>query len=176
MFRICVDSAPILERSFACSSGIGCIGKNNMLIIPGYGSYFYLAEILTTVPLDIPDVKPVDNICGKCNNCIKACPTGALMGPNDFDSSKCLSYLTIESKGSIDENTGRKLGNCFFGCDICQEVCPHNENIEQAETCMPSSQELLEMDEKVFERLYGKSSLSRAGLDKIKSNLAALIG
>ncbi|MFC1840275.1 tRNA epoxyqueuosine(34) reductase QueG [Thermodesulfobacteriota bacterium] len=174
--RVCVDSAPILERSFAYSSGIGYIGKNNMLIIPGYGSYFYLAEILTTAPLDIPAIKPVKNICGKCDNCIRACPTGALMGPNDFDSSKCLSYLTIEFKGDINEKIGEQMDRCFFGCDICQEVCPHNKENNQIEICMPPSEELLSMDEKVFKRIYGKTALSRAGLAKIKSNLSALAG
>ncbi|MBN2419715.1 MAG: DUF1730 domain-containing protein, partial [Deltaproteobacteria bacterium] len=96
--RILVDSAPMLERSFAYLSGIGFIGKNNMLIIPGYGSYFYLAEILTTVPVDIPVVEPIGDLCGSCSRCIDSCPTGALKGPRDFDSSLCLSYLTIEDR------------------------------------------------------------------------------
>lgn len=175
MFRICVDSAPILERSFAYSSGIGFIGKNNMLIIPGYGSYFFLAEILTTASFEIPAVEPVKNVCGSCDKCIEACPTGALMGSHDFDSSKCLSYMTIEYRGEIKNNMGKQMGKCFFGCDICQEVCPFNRDNKQIEKCMPSSQELLEMDEKVFKRMYGKTALSRAGLEKIKSNLSVLI-
>jgi len=174
--RICVDSAPILERSFGYSSGIGFIGKNNMLIIPGYGSYFFLAEILTTAPVDIPVVKPINNICGSCNICITACPTGALKGPNDFDSSKCLSYITIEYKDNIDKKMGKYMGKCFFGCDICQEVCPHNKNTKQIGISMPSSEELLRMDRKLFKQMYGKTALSRAGLEKIKGNLSVLVG
>ena len=172
--RVLVDSAPILERSFAFSAGMGFIGKNNMLIIPGCGSYFYLAEILTTEPLDIPIVEPLSDLCGPCSKCIDSCPTGALKGPYDFDSSRCLSYLTIEEKQAIDLAMGKCMDKCFLGCDICQEVCPHN-SLKPYRTCMPSTDELLAMSNESFIRIYGRTALSRPGLEKIKSNIKAVI-
>ena len=172
--RILVDSAPILERSFACSSGMGFIGKNNMLIIPGFGSYFYLAEILTTGNIDIPVIEPVSDLCGSCTKCIDACPSGALNGPRDFDSSRCLSYLTIEDKEAIDISRGELMNRCFLGCDICQEVCPHNRG-KTKKKCMPSTDKILGMSNKSFSKLYGKTALSRPGLEKIKSNIKAVI-
>jgi len=98
-FRICVDSAPILEKSIACAGGIGFIGRNNLLIIPGHGSYFYLAEILTTAPVEFSTLDPGNNRCGSCTLCVDSCPTGALERPFFLDASRCLAYLTIEYKG-----------------------------------------------------------------------------
>lgn len=172
--RTCVDSAPLLERGFAWSSGIGFIGKNNMLIMPEYGSYFFLAEILTTALMDAPVVEPCNDLCGSCSLCINACPTGALKGSHDFDSSKCLSYLTIECRESIDRSVEKYMGKCFLGCDICQEVCPFNSG-KLKRKCMPSSEEILRMDDEGFIRVYGKTALSRPGLAKIKTNLKAVI-
>jgi epoxyqueuosine reductase len=172
--RILVDSAPFLERSFAYSSGIGYIGKNNMLIIPGHGSYFYLAEILTTERFDIPVSEPVKDLCGSCSRCVDACPTGALKSPRDFDSSCCLSYLTIEDKNMTDISLGKNMNNCFLGCDICQEVCPHNKR-DMIKKCMPSTAEILGMNNDTFIRMYGKTALSRPGLEKIKSNLKVIL-
>ena len=172
--RICVDSAPIMERSFAYMSGVGFIGKNNMLIIPEYGSFFYLAEILTTAEFDIPEITPQKNRCGSCNECIKSCPTGALKGPNDFNSSKCLSYLSIEYTGEIDRSIKIKMGNCFFGCDICQEVCPFNKVLENKTYCISTVNEFMEMDKATFKKMYGNSALSRAGIEKIKGNINIL--
>ncbi len=172
--RILVDSAPLLERSFGYSSGIGFIGKNNMLIIPGYGSYFYLAEILTTGQIDIPDVKTVSDLCGSCSKCIDSCPAGALKGPRDFDSARCLSYLTIECEKPVNISQGRFMNKCFLGCDICQEVCPHNK-VNRVKNCMPSTGEILGMSNDHFIGVYGKTALSRPGLEKIKSNLEAVI-
>jgi epoxyqueuosine reductase len=172
--RILVDSAPILERSFAYSSGMGFIGKNNMLIIPGYGSYFYLAEIITTAPVDSPIVEPVRDLCGSCTKCIDSCPAGALKGPRDFNSANCLSYLTIECKQDIDRSLGKYMNKCFLGCDICQEVCPHNKG-KMLNKIMPPSDEILGMSNGTFIRMYGKTALSRPGLEKIKSNIKCLI-
>lgn len=172
--RVLVDSVPILERSFAYSSGMGFIGKNNMLIIPGHGSYFYLAEILSTAPVDIPSVEPVSDLCGSCSKCIDSCPTGALKGPHDFNSSHCLSYLTIEAKQAIDISLGKQMNKCFLGCDICQEVCPCNKG-NKIRKIMPSTDEILGMSNENFVRIYGKTALSRPGLEKIKSNINAVI-
>jgi len=172
--RICVDSAPILERSFACASGMGFIGKNNALIIPGYGSYFFLLEILTTAHVPFSKKSPMENQCGSCRRCIDACPTGALEGPFSLDASNCLSYLTIEHRGETESSLGEKMGSCFFGCDICQEVCPFNETRTVKEPLLPSTDEFLGMEEADFKVRFGKTALRRAGLKKIKSNIRAI--
>jgi epoxyqueuosine reductase len=172
--RICVDSAPILERSLAYASGIGFIGKNNSLILPGYGSYFFLAEILTTAYLHFPEKAPPASQCGSCNRCLDACPTGALERPFAFDASRCLSYLTIEYKGEIDGGTGRRMANCLFGCDVCQEICPFNEVDGTEGLSLPSSDKILMMDEKRFKEVYGRTALARAGLEKIRRNIRAI--
>jgi epoxyqueuosine reductase len=172
--RICVDSAPVLERGFAYSSGMGFIGKNNMLIIPGYGSYFYLAEIFTSIPLDVPPVQAMDNQCGSCNLCLDACPTGALEMPFSINASLCLSYLTIESKSKVGPGEGMKMENCFFGCDRCQGACPFNGHKDSREVLLPPSEEILEMQGEEFDRRFGKTSFKRAGLEKIKENIRAI--
>lgn len=172
--RVCVDSAPILERSYAISAGLGFFGKNNMLIIPGYGSYFYLAEILTTVPIEFHAPNIMDTECGECRRCIDACPTGALDGPFSFDASRCLSYLSIEYKGDIDKETGKRMGRCFFGCDRCQEVCPFNKEQEGENICLPSTDEIMNMEEDIFRERYGNTALARRGLEKIQSNIRTI--
>ncbi|MBW1997520.1 MAG: tRNA epoxyqueuosine(34) reductase QueG, partial [Deltaproteobacteria bacterium] len=115
--KVCVDSSPLMERSLAYAAGIGFFGKNNMLIIPGYGSYFYLAEILTTVSLESGNHEVMESRCGDCDMCIASCPTGALVRPFTLDASRCLSYLTIEYKGGLDREVGKMMGDCFLGCD-----------------------------------------------------------
>lgn len=172
--RICVDSAPIMERSFALSSGIGFIGKNNALIIPGHGSYLYLCEILTTAAIDFPEAQPLEYQCGSCTRCIDACPTGALEGPFSLDASKCISYLTIECTTSLPKGLGGKMGRCFFGCDRCQEACPFNGDTGPTEILLPRLDALLSMEENVFERRFGKTALSRASSHKLKENIRAV--
>lgn len=172
--RICVDSAPILEKSFASSSGMGFMGKNNMLIIPGYGSYFYLAEILTTAPLGFLSAESIENQCGSCTLCIDSCPTGALEKPFYLDASRCLSYLTIELKGAINGEYGRKMGDCFFGCDRCQEVCPFNGGEISRQTFLPTTDDFLTMNDEDFKKKFGKTAFARAGLEKLKTNIQAV--
>lgn len=173
--RVCIDSAPLLERSLAYSSGIGFVGKNNMLIIPGFGSYFYLAEILTTAALDIDPVKPVENLCGSCTLCIDSCPAGALEKPYCLNASKCLSYLTVECKEPVNEADARKMGDCFFGCDRCQEVCPINGKEKSMNISLPSTGEFLSMDGEYFQGKFGNTAFARAGLEKIKTNIKAIV-
>jgi epoxyqueuosine reductase len=173
-WRICVDSAPILERSFAYKAGIGFIGKNNMLIIPGYGSFLYLAEILTTASIPGMNSIQIQNQCGECSLCLDACPNGALEGPFRLNSEKCLSYMTIEYKGDVSPATGAVMGECFFGCDICQEACPHNGKTKEREISLPSSKDILKMAKGAFKKYFGNTSFSRSGLKKIKSNLNAV--
>jgi epoxyqueuosine reductase len=172
--RICVDSAPILERSFAAASGIGFIGKNNMLFVPGYGSYCYLVEILTTARFPVPKLKVLENHCGLCTRCIDSCPTGALKEPFFLEVTRCLSYLTIEYKGGIDSEAAEKMGNTFFGCDVCQEVCPFNGQ-EQSVVSMPTTGDILAMSESDFKRAFGRTAFGRAGHRKLKDTLRVLI-
>jgi len=172
--RVCVDSAPLLERSLAAASGIGFIGKNNMLIVPGHGSYCYLVEILTTAKFPIPEPKALENACGTCTRCIDSCPTGALKAPFFLDPHRCLSYLTIECKGDIDREAAGKMGNTFFGCDVCQEVCPFNGQ-EQGIVSMPTTDEIIAMSESDFKRAFGRTAFERPGLKKLKGNIRALL-
>ena len=125
--KICVDTAPILEREFASRAGIGWIGKNSNLINRKYGSYVFLAELILTKELAYDKVEVKDR-CGTCTRCIDACPTGALVAPRMLDSRKCISYLTIEHKGIIPLELRPAIGNRIFGCDLCQEVCPWNRH------------------------------------------------
>ena len=122
--RFFTDSAPILERYWAWKAGLGWIGKNTNLIIPGKGSFFFLGEIVTTLELDYDT--PQKNRCGACRRCLDACPTGALERPGHLNANKCISYLTIEHKGDIPSEQASRLGDRLYGCDTCQEVCPWN--------------------------------------------------
>ena len=172
--RICVDSAPILERSFAEMSGIGFLGKNNMLIVPGHGSYCFLVEILTTAQFTIPFYNRLENMCGSCTKCIDMCPTGALKAPFCIDVTQCLSYLTIEAKNAVDKKTAEKMGNTFFGCDVCQEVCPFNKK-ESGVVVLPSTKDILAMTEIDFKTIFGKTAFERAGKEKLSKNLQAIL-
>jgi epoxyqueuosine reductase len=172
--RVCVDSAPILERSIAYSAGIGFIGKNNMLIIPGFGSFFFLAEILTTACFNFPEMLPIENQCSSCSICVESCPSGALEDVFQIDAGRCLSYLTIEHDGPVSPETGILMDKCFFGCDRCQEVCPFNNAKKSREIVLPETEELLQMTEKDFKESFGSSALARAGLEKLKSNILAV--
>ena len=174
--RICVDSVPMLERSIAYSSGLGFIGKNNMLIVPVHGSYLYLAEILTTAPLDIPSVDPMESLCGSCTRCLDSCPSGALEGPFSLNASKCLSYLTIERKRHVDKYEAIMMGRCFFGCDRCQEACPFNKVGGSIEVTLPSTDELLNMDRVSFSERFGNTALARTSIEKIQMNIRAIMG
>jgi epoxyqueuosine reductase len=172
-FRVCVDSAPILERSFAAAGGSGFIGKNNMLIVPGHGSYCFLVEILTTAQFSIPPLREPEEGCGSCSECIDRCPTGALKAPFYLDASRCLSYLTIESEVHIDRATAAKMGRTFFGCDVCQEVCPFNRKAPPV-ISLPSRDSFLSMTETDFRRAFGNTAFARAGLRRLKRNIRAL--
>ena len=173
--RVCVDSAPVMERSYAYKAGLGFIGKNNMLIVPGHGSYLFLAEILTTAPLPSGRAHTMEGGCGDCTRCLDACPTGALARSRLLDASRCLSYLTIEDPRPVDAETGTHMGRGFFGCDACQEACPFNRREEVHNPVLPSSEEFLAMTEDAFAEKFGETAFSRAGLEKIKGNLRAIL-
>ncbi len=169
--RVCIDSAPILERSFAYGAGLGFWGKNNMLVVPGHGSFVFLAEILTTAPLTFPETGPIEDLCGNCTRCLDACPTGALEAPRRLNASKCLSYLTIEHEGDLAPQTGEKMGRCFMGCDICQEVCPFNGQKTDGKVSLPEMERMLDMDDLEFKSRFGKTAFARPGLNRIQRNI-----
>ena len=180
--RIFVDSAPIMEKEWARRSGLGWIGKNTCLIRPGEGSWFFIAEIITDLEI-IPDTPEDRDLCGHCTRCIDACPTDALSIGGGIDARKCISYQTIELKDDIPPEYFGKTDRYLFGCDICQEACPHNkfakrtmipdfDSREIFRTIDPDTIATMNLDE--FEKLFAGTPIMRAGLDKLKRTCAFL--
>ena len=123
--RACVDTAPVMEKELATRAGIGWLGKNACLINPRIGSWLLLGEIVTTIDLPADEAKA--DHCGTCARCIDACPTGAITAPYQLDARRCISYLTIEHRGEIADELKPKMRDWLYGCDVCQDVCPHNQ-------------------------------------------------
>ncbi len=183
-FRAFVDSAPVLERAVAEQSGLGWIAKNTMLINESAGSYFFLGEIYTDIPFMPSDPKE-EKHCGSCSACMVACPTDAFVAPFVLDARRCISYLTIEHKGSIDEALRPKMGNRIYGCDDCQLVCPWNkfattspepdfaprEGLDQADLVT-----LFAWTEKEFEERLQGSPIRRIGHERWLRNIAVALG
>ena len=123
--RVAVDSKPVFERAWAERAGVGFVGKNCCLIVPGLGSHAFLACVVTTAPLAVDE--PMERRCGACTLCLDACPTQAFLEPRQLDARRCISYLTIEHRGPVPVEHRAALGPWVFGCDICQDVCPYNQ-------------------------------------------------
>jgi len=126
-YRAFADSAPVLERALAEKSGLGWIGKNTMLINKKAGSWFFLGELFTDIPLPIDKIEPPVSHCGSCHACLDICPTNAFVAPNSLDARRCISYLTIELRTSIPLELRPLMGKRIFGCDDCQLICPWNK-------------------------------------------------
>ncbi len=176
--RIFVDSAPVLESSWAKKSGLGWIGKNSLLITKK-GSFFFIGEIICDLELE-PDI-PINEYCGTCDKCITACPTNAITEPYVVDANKCISYLTIEKKGDLDEKTN--LHDWIFGCDICQDACPWNKKSEiLSEELFNPHPNLLKNTKKDWENLnktdfntiFKKSAVKRTKYDGLMRNIVQI--
>ncbi len=182
-YRAFVDSAPVLERALAEKSGLGWIGKNTMLINKRAGSWFFLGELFTDLPLPIDE--PDSDHCGSCRACLDACPTDAFVGPKEMDARRCISYLTIELREAIPEEFRKPMGNRVFGCDDCQLVCPWNKftQISNEQDFSPRHRlddcEILELfawSEKEFEEKTAGSPIRRIGYECWQRNLAVGLG
>ena len=177
--RVFVDSAPVLDRAWAVRCGLGFIGKNTTLIHPKKGSFYFIGHLF--LPLELEETgQMMTNRCGRCTKCLDACPTGALEAPFHIDARKCISYLTIEYKGSLAEKNPDTFKGWMYGCDICQDVCPYNRfalpNVEPE--FQPSERLLAMRDEdwkalskEDFEVLFKRSAVQRAGYEGLKRNI-----
>jgi epoxyqueuosine reductase len=183
-YKICVDTAPLLERSYARAAGLGWIGKNTCLINQQSGSWFFLGELLTSLEL-APDSPPPDR-CGSCTRCIDACPTAALVPGEhgyDLDSRLCISYFTIESRGETPVAARENLGNHIFGCDICQDVCPWNTRSPVvsepgfgARHFAPPLETLAALTEDEFREMFRGSPVRRSRYAGFLRNVAVAMG
>jgi epoxyqueuosine reductase len=183
--RVYVDTGAILERDHAESAGLGFTGKNTMVIAPRRGSFFFLGELLTSVSLPADEAPRMPG-CGTCQRCLDACPTGAFPRPYVLDARRCISYLTIELKGSIPPPMRPLLGNWVYGCDVCQEVCPFNrfapESVEVtlrpgfADAAAPPLLALLALDEEAFSQRFAFSPIKRIGHARLLRNACVAAG
>lgn len=182
--RAVVDSAPVLEKGLAERAGLGWIGKNTLLLDTGAGSFFFLGELLTTVPLET-DPATERGHCGSCRACLDACPTGAIVAPGVLDAGRCIAYLTIEHRGAIPEALRPAIGNRIFGCDDCQLVCPWNRQAARSgcEDFRPrhglAGADLLELfawDEATFLARTEGMALRRISFRQWRRNLAIALG
>jgi epoxyqueuosine reductase len=178
--RACVDTAPILERSYARLAGLGWIGRNTCLINQQQGSWFFLGELLVSLEI-APDGPPPDR-CGTCTRCIDACPTAAILPQGGLDATRCISYFTIELRGPIPEEHRTGIGSHIFGCDICQDVCPWNTRAPAtAEPAFaprhfaPRLQEMAQLSEAEFREMFRGSPVTRARYEGFRRNVAVAL-
>ena len=183
--RAFVDTGPVLERAWAQRAGVGWIGKNANLIRRDLGSWLLLGEILSATELD-PDPGPHAGFCGECTACLEACPTGAIVADGVVDSSRCISYWTIEHRGSIPREHRGGIGDWLFGCDDCQTVCPWNERFARStpegrfgrreDLARPDPEEILALDEATFRERYSGTSFMRAKWEGLRRNACIVLG
>ena len=174
----CVDTSPIMEKSWAQKAGLGWQGKHTNLISRDYGSWLFLGEIILNIPLDY-DKPFIEDLCGSCTACIDACPTNAITS-YQLDSNKCISYRTIEHRGEFNENENN-LDDWIYGCDICQEVCPWNEKfskISPEKSFYPKTEILdwsekkwMDLDDATYKKLFKGSAVKRAKFSGLQRNI-----
>jgi len=179
-WRVCVDTAPLLERSYARRAGLGWIGRNTCLINQAMGSWFFLGELLVSLELDAGEPPP--DRCGTCMRCVDACPTAAIT-PEGLDARRCISYLTIELRGAVDPVLRPAVGRHVFGCDICQDVCPWNRRAPvnadprfAPGECAPPLEKLAAVSEMEFREIYRRTPVSRARYTGFLRNVAVAMG
>jgi len=180
--RAFVDSAPVLERAWAKKSGLGWIGKNSCLISPRLGSFYFIGELILDIELETDHEYTKDH-CGSCSRCMDACPTSAIQADRSVDATKCISYLTIELRDHIPSEFKDKMQNRFFGCDICQDVCPWNHKPKPTQVIdFKPKPEILNMNstdwhgltEEAYQKIFSKSAVKRVKFEGLKRNLAFL--
>ena len=179
-YRVCVDTSPLMEKKWAMRSGLGWIGKNTNLITRDFGSWIFLSEIIIDKKLEVDDFFDMD-LCGTCTACIDDCPTDAIIEPYTLDSSKCISYLTIEHRGDIPEDNKKSLNNWIYGCDICQEVCPWNIKFSkisnkksfQIRDGIKDKKKIKDwqIDKEEFNQIFKKSSVKRTKYEGLMRNI-----
>ncbi|MCQ2301319.1 MAG: tRNA epoxyqueuosine(34) reductase QueG [Bacteroidales bacterium] len=177
--RLFVDSAPVLDRAWAARCGLGFIGKNTSLIHPKKGSFFFIGHIFLPIQIE-PVGKLIPNHCGTCTKCLDTCPTGALDRPFHIDAKRCISYLTIEHKGSINDIDSANFKDWIYGCDLCQDACPYNRfSTANKEPLFQPSEQLKTMDKTkwqqlngdTFNEMFSHSAMKRAGFEGLKRNI-----
>ncbi|MEZ5385295.1 MAG: tRNA epoxyqueuosine(34) reductase QueG [Prosthecobacter sp.] len=178
-----VDTGPVLERDFASEAGLGWGGKSTMQIHRRLGTWFFLADILTT--LDLPADASAKDMCGKCTRCIDACPTQAITAPRSMDARRCISYLTIEHKGEIPSEFRRAIGDRIYGCDACLDACPWNRHARESreaafqarETVFSKSlRDFLSLTDEEFRALFAKSPIKRIKRPAFLRNVCVALG
>lgn len=178
-----VDTGPVLERDFASEAGLGWGGKSTMQIHRQLGTWFFLADILTT--LDLPADTPAQDRCGKCTRCIVACPTQAITAPRRMDARRCISYLTIESKGPIPPEFRRAIGDRIYGCDACLDACPWNRHAQESREAAfqaresvfsKSLRDFLTLTDDEFRALFAKSPIKRIKRPAFLRNVCVALG
>lgn len=184
--KVYVDTGAILERSHAQQAEMGFTGKNTMLIHPRRGSFRFLGEILTSAPVDACDEPHRETMCGTCTRCLNACPTGAFPEPYVLDARRCISYLTIELKGSIPVELRPHLGNWVYGCDICQDVCPFTRFVQptredafrpvDVDRAAPPLADLLALDDAAFRARFAGSAIARIKRERLVRNACVAAG
>jgi len=181
--KVFVDTAPVMEKPLAAASGLGWQGKHTNLISRRFGSWLFLGEIYTTLNLE-PD-RPEADHCGSCTACIDACPTNAITAPYQINGSACISYLTIEHKGPIDEKFREGMGNWIYGCDECLAVCPWTKFTQPTEeeiyqprpqTMSPELSDIIALDDLSFREMFQGSPIKRSGRNRIVRNALIAIG
>ncbi len=181
--RVFTDTAPVMEKPLAQQAGLGWQGKHTNLVSRQFGSWLFLGELFTTLKIE-PD-RALEDLCGTCDACIRACPTGAITEPYRLDAGRCISYLTIEHKAGIDDGLARQMGNRIFGCDDCLAACPWNKFAQPAaekdfaprpQNVNPGLGSLLALDDAAYRETFAGTPLRRPGRDRFIRNVLVAAG